>query len=226
MGYCFDDHEAVSDGIKRIALEQLYKAGQCTTPKAKNQDEAVHDTRVAFKKLRALLRLARTRSNDKAFSQENARYRAAGRLLADVRDTTAIIATFDKLIEHFSDQLARNAFADLRMPFIRKRKEQQSQKKRAVAEVARMLTSARMRVTKWPLDHEGFSALRRGLKRTYKRGRACRGRVHETPNVENLHEWRKRIKDLGYQVRLLKPIWPAGLEALADEPERLSRLFE
>ena len=222
MGYCFDDHETVSDGIKRIALEQIDKAVQCTTPKVKNQDEAVHDTRVAFKKLRALLRLARTRSNDKAFSRENACYRDAARLLADVRDTTATIAAFDKLIEHFSDQLARNAFADLRMPLIKKWKEQQSQKKRAVAEVARMLTSARMRITHWPLDHEGFSALRRGLKRTYERGRACRTQVHETPNVESLHEWRKCIKDLGYQVRLLKPIWPALLGALADELERLA----
>ena len=85
-----------------------------------------------------------------------------------------------------------------------------------------MLASARRRVANWPIDHEGFSALRRGLRHTYTRGRTAQAQVHVTPTVETLHEWRKSVKDLGYQVRVLKPMWPELLGGLADELERLA----
>ncbi|MEO7860867.1 MAG: CHAD domain-containing protein [Nitrospirales bacterium] len=222
MGYCLDAQETVSNGVRRIAWEQLDKAVECTQPHARPQDEAVHDIRVAFKKLRALLRLVRTKSKDPVLSRENACYRDAGRLLSEVRDTTAILAALDKLIEHSSGHLARHAFDDVRKPFVSTEKTQRPQKKHAIAEVARMLASARRRVAHWPIDHEGFSALRRGLKHTYTRGRTAQAQVHVTPTVETLHEWRKRVKDLGYQVRLLKPMWPELLGSLADELERLA----
>ena len=85
-----------------------------------------------------------------------------------------------------------------------------------------MLASARRRVAHWPINHEGFSARRRGLKHTYTRGRIGQAQVHDTPTVETLHEWRKRVKDLGSHVRLLKPMWPELLGGLADELERLA----
>lgn len=110
MGDCFVDHETVPGGVKRIALEQLDKAVKQTKPEAKDQDEAIHDARVSLKKLRALLRLARAKHNDDVFAHENTYYRDAGRRLSEVRDTTAMIAAFDKLAEHYVDQLTLNAF--------------------------------------------------------------------------------------------------------------------
>ena len=220
MGYLFKDHEPVSDGVKRIALEQLDKAVEHTTPEVKSLDEAIHAVRVAFKKLRALLRLARAKHNDDIITHENACYRDAGRRLSEVRDTTAMIAAFDTMTEHYADQLAPDDFAALRTPFIRIRRKQQSDQNEALADVARMLKSARPRVTDWPVDDDGFSALRQGLTRSYKKGRTSMAQAK--PSVGNLHEWRKRMKDLGYQVRLFKPIWPRMLEGLADEIERLA----
>lgn len=222
MGYCFDAHETVSNGVRRIAREQLDKAVKCTKPHATPQDDAVHDIRVAFKKLRALLRLVGTKSKDSILSRENACYRDAGRLLSEVRDTTAMLAALDKLIAHSSGQLTRHAFDDVRKPFVKKQRMQRSQKQHAIAEVARMLASARRRVAHWPINHDGFSALRRGLKHTYTRGQTIQAQVHVTPTVETLHEWRKRVNDLGYHVRVLKPMWPELLGSLADELERLA----
>jgi CHAD domain-containing protein len=151
MGYCLDAQETVSSGVRRIAREQLDKALECTQPHATSQDEAVHDIRVAFKKLRALLRLVSTKSKDSVLSRENACYRDAGRLLSEVRDTTAILAALDKLIAHVSGQLSRHAFDDVRKPFVKKQRTQRSQQKHAIAEVARMLASARRRVANWPI---------------------------------------------------------------------------
>jgi CHAD domain-containing protein len=42
------------------------------------------------------------------------------------------------------------------------------------------------------------------------------------PLPENFHEWRRRAKDLGYQLRLLCPVQPVELRAMTDELEKLS----
>ena len=43
----------------------------------------------------------------------------------------------------------------------------------------------------------------------------------DRPSVENFHEWRKDVKCLWYQIRVLKPIWPKMMERFADELEVL-----
>ena len=171
MGYCFIDHETVPEGIKRMACELLDEAIEGTKSGRKNRDEAIHDVRVAIKKLRALLRLAQAKTNDDDFASEICRYRKAGRRLSDLRDATVMLAAFDGLTERYADQLSSHAFADLRTPFVKRRKTQHSEKTQALAEVARMLTSARRRVAKWPIHEDGFGALHPRLKRSYKQGR-------------------------------------------------------
>ncbi len=222
MGYVFQEHETVSAGVKRIALEQLDKVVQCTKSGEKNRDEAIHDARVSLKKLRALLRLVEVKSNAHVLTQERVCYRNAARRMSEVRDTTAIIEAFDKLTKHYADQLAPDALSELRKPFLRTQKRQQGNKSKALADVARMLKSARQRVNNWAIEDDGFVVLRSGFKRVYRKGRATMVRAQSKPSVENLHEWRKRVKDLGYQIRLLRPIWEGMLDALANEFEKLA----
>ena len=118
MGYCFMTHETVPGGVKRIALEQIDKTVEQTKPGSKSRDEAIHDARVSLKKLRALLRLARAKHNDDIFLHENTYYRDAGRRLSELRDTTIMLTAFDQLTKHYADQLAADAFAELRKPLL------------------------------------------------------------------------------------------------------------
>jgi CHAD domain-containing protein len=222
MDYCFIHHETVPEGIKRIACELLDDAIARTKPGQKNRDEAIHDVRVATKKLRALLRLVQAKSTDEVLAREMSRYRKVGRRLSDLRDATVMIAAFDGLTERYADQLSSNAFAELRKPFVQRRKTQRSDENKALAEVARMLTSARPRMAKWPIDEDGFGAVHQGLKRTYKKGRLLMAEAQGARSIETFHAWRKRAKDLWYQVRLFKPTWPAMLKKLADELEKLA----
>ncbi len=133
-----------------------------------------------------------------------------------------MIEALDKLTKHYVDQLEPDAFAELRKPFIMTRRSQQADKSEGIAEAVRTLESARLRVADWPIDDEGFSSIREGLQRSYKKGRMCMAHVQANPSVENLHEWRKRVKDLLYQVRLLEPLWLGMLKDLADELGRLA----
>ena len=45
------------------------------------------------------------------------------------------------------------------------------------------------------------------------------------PSDEKLHEWRKRVKDLRYQLELLEPVWPDVMKATAEQANVLSDLL-
>ena len=46
--------------------------------------------------------------------------------------------------------------------------------------------------------------------------------MNQNPSTENFHEWRKRAKDHGYHMQLLRPVWPGPVKARCDEADVLS----
>ena len=62
MSYRLEPQEPLGAGIKRIAREQIDQALEQLTANPENRDEAVHDARKRFKKIRAALRLVRDRT--------------------------------------------------------------------------------------------------------------------------------------------------------------------
>ena len=70
---------------------------------------------------------------------------------------------------------------------------------------------------------DGFELLRPGLKRAYARARKdLPPGAATSPSDEALHEWRKRSKDLWYQLRLVRRGWPELMGTTADEAHELS----
>src|SRR5215813_5968501 len=100
MSYRFKRKETLAEAVKRIAAEQLDEALERARAKT-SFDEAVHDVRVCFKKLRGLIRLIRGELGDHTYKHENRFYRDINRALAKVRDNAALIEIFTKLTEHF-----------------------------------------------------------------------------------------------------------------------------
>ena len=56
-------------------------------------------------------------------------------------------------------------------------------------------------------------------------GRKAFARADAKPSAHNLHEWRKRVKDLWYQQQLLEDSWPGVMKAQAKEAKKLSKLL-
>src|SRR4029453_3394974 len=111
MSYRLKQHETISDGIKCIIIEQIDMAIDGLESQSRRQDDAIYDARVCFKKIRAVLRFVQSEFDADIFRQENSCYRDAGRRLSAIRDTAAMLETFDKLTTRFADQLPPNAFA-------------------------------------------------------------------------------------------------------------------
>ncbi|MBV8276817.1 MAG: CHAD domain-containing protein, partial [Verrucomicrobia bacterium] len=101
---------------------------------------------------------------------------------------------------------------------------------RELRTVTEMLSSMRTRIPDWVFAtgviQRGSMLLAAGLEHTYRRGRQ-HYRIVETIGMENAtdelwHEIRKQAKALGYQLRLLRKIWPSALHAWIDALDELS----
>jgi CHAD domain-containing protein len=217
MSYRMQDQEAVPDGVKRLVLEQIDEALGGMKARRGNRDEAIHNARTCLKKIRAVLRLVRDDLGDEVFRRENLCFRDAGRLLSGVRDATVVLETFDALLERYAAQLTADGLVNVRKRLRQSNAARPDEKRKALSAAAKMIAAAGRRAGQWPLEHDDFAALGPGLERAYRRGRRGLAQATEQPSVESFHEWRKQVKCLWYQIRLLKPLWPGVLEPLAAE---------
>src|SRR5262249_5267423 len=157
-------------------------------------------------RVRAGLRLLREALGSRTYDRENSCVRDAARPLTEVRDAGVLVDTVDRLAERFRDEIDSHALSELR----RKLLEHQREVRREVLTdgtdlnpVKMTLEGAQERAKEWPIGKKGWSVLGSGLKRTYRRGRDAFEAVRQVPSTENLHEWRKQVKYLWYQLRVL-----------------------
>jgi CHAD domain-containing protein len=228
MAFHLKQDESVRKGIRRIARKEIDKAHEGLTGQVTSSaDETVHDARKRFKRLRAVVRLVRAEVGRRECRRENLRFRDAARPLSEVRDAHALCEALDKLTERFAQEAPPETWQPLREA-LQQRERRVShevlEKSDALAQAVAALDEARPRLKRWPLG-DGFSALADGLKRSYKLGRQAHSRAAADPATENLHEWRKRVKDLWHHVQILQPARPDVLEELADKTHELGDLL-
>lgn len=220
MAYRLEPNEELSAGLKRIAREQLDQAIENATSADRDRDVAVHEVRKGMKKLRAVLRLARDELGQKVYRKENACYRGAARRLSGLRETAVLVATVEKLQSDFAGEPGSAALDSLLVNLQGQKnalQEQELDRKNALADAAEALREAGARVEGWPLKSRGFSAVDKGVRRVYRRGRTGLRLVQKAPTDGNFHEWRKSVKYLWYHARLLEAAWPALMGALIAE---------
>src|ERR687897_3380463 len=92
--------------------------------------------------------------------------------------------------------------------------------RRAMASAAAEL--GRSRIDSLPIDGDGWELIAPGIHRSYRRGRRRLRDVEEEASVTNLHELRKRVKDLWYQLRLIRDADPEMIGPLSDHAHDLS----
>jgi CHAD domain-containing protein len=177
----------------------------------------VHDTRKNFKKVRTVLRLIRTEIGEENYQIEMSFYRDAGRILSDLRDSTVLIQTFDKLVLSSELEMSNFDFSVFRDFLIEKQKHIRTAKSKKSAVINSLSTDlllARSRVFDWPLSGDEFKLIKKNLQLIYEQGKKYMYAVFSEAIKENVHEWRKRVKDLWYATRILGNIWPEMMSPL------------
>jgi len=229
VAYEFSAGRPVRAEVSRLLIDELDGAiAQLRGQREAERVNAVHAARKHLKKARSVLRLVRGPLGEKVYARENGRLRDAGLRLSDVRDAQVAVATLDALSARFSGDLPAAAVDDVRGVLVSRRDaagEQVHGGAELVGEVVAMLTKSRDRLERVRLDRGAWRALEGGLEVAYDRGSDAARRAEAKPTLDRLHEWRKRVKDSWYHLRLLTPAWPAVMEPLAEQAHRLSELL-
>lgn len=215
MSYRLKAAETVPEGIKRIASEEIASAiSQLTKSGGKQRDEAIHEARKSLKKIRAALRLVQPELG-RVYRAENTRLRDLAHRLSEARDATAILEVFEAILQKYRGNLQPEAFGSIRRALVESKREAERRQKieQLLRSTLTLFRAEAKRVEKLPLKNDGFSAISAGFEKRYRRGRKAMARAQKDPTSENFHEWRKRVKDHWYHVRLIENLWTGVLQA-------------
>ena len=220
MGYCLKLPEPLSKGLKRIFREEIESAVRLCRHPARQRGVTVHEVRKHLKKLRAALRLTKTEVGKNRWASEDLFLREIGRLVSDLRDAHA---RYQMLIQLRDD-------ADQQFPRIEELLSMEREsfsaafagwQKRAIPKLER----ARERLSRWPLSGITWKQICGVVAKVYRRGQNRLAKANKKRDPESFHVWRMSVKELWYQLRILRPLNRLVLEEIATDAKTLGELL-
>ena len=223
MPFKFKRKESVAKALRRITAERIADARANFKDGARL--ESVHNVRKEIKKLRALLRLVRREIGRNRFRKNNRSLRKAAECLTGMRDAHVRLNAFTDLTR--TPSLPPRPFPGIEAALRRDCREEERKflKRNSASEVERILRKLKRRAVDLETDSKGWSALGPGFRISYRRAQQTLATARQESSPENLHEWRKRVKDLWYDLRLLSCLAPQELRPVADQLEQLGEFL-
>lgn len=190
--------------------------------KKADRAEAAHNVRREIKKMRAVFQLAEDGLRRKNYRKIAKSMRLCAKPLAAVRDARVMRQAFEML----AGGKAR------KFPEIRSALEAQySQTGRdymgndlgsiarlVLKQTSRLIDDMDLRKVHWP-------EVQTRLRKSYARGRKACQQALKQPSPERLHEWRKQVKNLWYQLHFLSPQRTRRSEQMTAALDRLGELL-
>jgi len=224
MTWRFEPGEPLAAAFARVAAEEIEIVRKKLRRRGRDPGAAIHAARQSFKRIRALLRLARPTLGED-FSAENRRYRDAGRLLAGSREAIVLAETFDKMAADCSETLSPKDAGLLRAHCIAEvHANGKADIDRRVAQVLAVVDEGEARLSElhWPADSK---ELFQGLRASQTHLRSWYDKAVGTNSAGALHEWRKRVKDQSAQLRLLRELMPLAYRRMRDQEAKVAELL-
>jgi CHAD domain-containing protein len=225
MGFRLKLREPLPEGLKRVLAEQIDAALHLCQHPAKQRGVTVHEVRKHLKKLRAAMRLATGRIGKICHAREDRCVRKIGQLVSDLRDSQVRLQTFTELRNQAAKNLREQRYPRTEELLLLEREsfseafaDWQSQ---AIPQLERVKT----RLMNWPLEGLTWKQICAAVAKIYKRGQRGLAKTIADPVPENFHAWRKRVKDIWYQLRILQPLNRVVLQEMAHNAEVLGELL-
>ena len=209
MAYRLHRKRSVPKELRRIVTDELETAIAELRKDGTVSETSVHEARKSIKKIRAAIRLMRDELGP-YYKDENRLLGDVGRSLSDLRDASVLVSSLESLSTRTRNGKTRACLKKLAAEFrMRQQQIANDEHSSAIIEAAaQQLQSVAERVDSWPCSKKGFDALRTGCKRTLHRTRQAFEAVQNSGTAQDLHDWRKRVKDHWYHIRLLAGLWP------------------
>jgi CHAD domain-containing protein len=225
MGFRLKLREPLPDGLKRVFREQIESALELCRHPARQRGVTVHEVRKRLKKVRAAMQLAVTEVGKDRHAREDRSLRKIGRLVSELRDAQVRQQTLIQLRDETAKSPEANPFPRIDELLSLERESFSAAfagwQKQAIPELERVGA----RLMRCPLDGLTWQQICDAVGKIYKRGqRGLEKTIHDL-DPQNFHAWRKRVKDIWYQLRILQPLNRIVLTEIAHDAEVLSELL-
>lgn len=226
VSFAIEPSGRVQPDVRRVAMEcldrALHKLDGLDGETAEAIEEAVHDVRKRCKEVRALARLVR-RSLGPEWRRFDLLVRDASDELSSIRDAHAVAATLHDLraAGRGGDDRELEVVAATQSRMAAQATETVKAGDDRIRRARKLLKSARKRIDRWEVE-AGSEWLAVGLDTTYRRGRKELRRARNRPTDARLHDWRKSVKTLWYQTRLIEAAAPSVLSPLVARLDDLA----
>ena len=205
MAFRLQPDESITRGIRRLAKKELRSARAVLLKSVPPPDEAIHEARKSVKKVRAILDLIKA-DDGEGLGGSRKRLREINQTLSQLRDADAMVETV-QAIEDRNRALLRQRTSTAIRRRLAKRKKRALEAAHAdgvwktIDRDCRELVETIKRAQP---SHRRFGVLAPGIRRAYRGGRKAMARARESRRAADFHEWRKQVKTLWYQLRLLE----------------------
>jgi hypothetical protein len=225
--------ERAAAGAQRMTISQLDFAISTLQSSSSDQLElTVHETRKAIKRVRTLQRLSRDASPRKQREHRKTVLREAARALSGARDSQVALDTLESVTRRNRRKLGGSpGVSALHAALLREHRaaERALEESGARERAARLLFAARAQFA----QQSPAKASRRqaqivgsGLEHIYAQGRQAMRRARRRSGIAEMHQWRKRVKDLRHAAEALERLPSDARKAkkLSAKHARLQRL--
>lgn len=222
MGFRLKKHENLANGLQRVLSEEASRIAKDVDAARKAPVKGIHEARKRCKRSRALLRLMRPERPGTS-RRGNAAFRDIAHGLATFRDGDAQLEAFDALV----GRRKGGGMGELRILLAAGNASPPPEEFASCLNAAEKLaTAARaaLETEDAPKKH-GYSLIKKGLCRTYRRGGEAMENAYREPSAESFHAWRKRVKDLYFQIQFLQKLHPRSLGPLASQIDLLGEIL-
>jgi len=225
MGFRLKLREPLPDGLKRVFREQIQSALELCRHPAKERGVTVHEVRKHLKKLRAAMRLAISEVGKNCHAREDRCVRKIGKLVSDLRDAQVRLQTLIQLRAETAKGPKDNPFPRIEELLSLERESFSAAfagwQKQAIPKLER----AAERMSKWPLADITWKQICGVVAKSYRRGQNRLAKALKKRDPESFHVWRMSVKELWYQLRILRPLNRLVLEEIASDAKTLSELL-
>jgi CHAD domain-containing protein len=209
MAFRLHSTEPIPAGLRRLARKELRSISKHLDGATPPRDDAIHEARKSVKKVRALAEVVEA-DKGRGIGKSAKRLQAISRRLSRLRDADAMLEILNKLRSHDRQILNEHAFARVRRSLLSHKRSvmKTANHKRAWRQLLKRVRRIRRDARQWQPAHRRFGALVPGIRVAYRRGRKAMARARQRQRAVDFHEWRKEMKALWYELRLLEESSP------------------
>jgi CHAD domain-containing protein len=223
MKLIYDLNNSFRDEFFRLIEGEMKEARNYLNDPDENINEIIHEVRKIFKKIRSILRLYRASIGYSVYYRENVFFRDLGRVLSDARDKQVLLENASKISDTLPVDLKNEKITSLLDSLRKKRDDSLSEitQNEKLRFIEKQLANHTL-PEDLNFDGEGFELIEKGIKRIYKQARNYLKEIKKQQEDTLIHDFRKRVKYLRYQMSILRPVYPEMIKAYRKALKKIS----